>query len=118
MSILCLNENYAQVTIKGKVKDKSGNSISFCSITLLHEKDSALLKGNLTNDQGEYMIENVDPGKYMILASYLGYDPVYSTIIDIKSESKTATVDIMLQEKSIVLMKQFLLLNALSRTEG
>ena len=103
LSILCLNENYAQVTIRGQVKDKSGKSISFCSITLLHEKDSALLKGNLTNDQGEYMIENVDPGKYLILASYLGYEPVYSTIIDIKSESKMATVDIMLQEKSIVL---------------
>ena len=93
----------AQVTVKGTVKDENGTIVAFASAALINATDSTLVRGSLTDENGEYKIENVPSGKYRILASFIGYDHVYSDIIDLKPDSKNATVDIFFLQKGILL---------------
>ena len=58
-------ENYF---ISGNVKDKSSEPLIGANITL---KGSFL--GGTTDFNGNYKIENLDPGKYTMLVSYIGY---------------------------------------------
>ena len=92
----------SQITIKGTVKDETGLPVAYASASLI-SLDSTLVRGSLTDEKGNYLIENINAGSYRILASYLGYDNVYSDIFEIKPENKTATVDINFLQKGVTL---------------
>ncbi|HMR88002.1 MAG TPA: carboxypeptidase regulatory-like domain-containing protein, partial [Saprospiraceae bacterium] len=92
----------AQITIKGTVKDETGQPVAYASASLINV-DSTLVRGSLTDEKGNYLIENINAGSYRILASYLGYDNVYSDIFEIKPENKTANVDINFLQKGVTL---------------
>ncbi|MBK9737814.1 MAG: TonB-dependent receptor [Saprospiraceae bacterium] len=100
---LFISNIHTQTSVKGSVIDETGIPLSFVSIALLHAKDSLLELGCLTDINGSFIIENVKPGNYRILASYIGYDNVFSNIFELKSENKTATVDIKFLQKGILL---------------
>mgnify|MGYP003591945129 CR=1 FL=1 len=95
----------SQVIISGNVKDELSQPIVYGSVSLLNASDSTLVRGSLTDLDGNYTIENVSPGSYIILASYLGYENVYSSLIALKADSKRATVDIQLVNKGVLLQE-------------
>ncbi len=94
---------YSQMTIKGIVKDENKLPISFATAALISAADSTLVKGSLTDDTGSYIIENIAPGVYKVMASYLGYDNVFSDAFELKSENRGATIDINFLQKGVVL---------------
>ncbi len=95
--------SYGQITIKGSIKDDTGTPIAFASAALIQAKDSSLVRGSLTDDNGLYTIENTVPGTYRILASYLGFTSVYSEAFELKPSSQSATIDINFQQKGVIL---------------
>lgn len=94
---------YSQMTIKGIVKDENKLPISFATAALISAADSTLVKGSLTDETGSYIIENIAPGVYKVMASYLGYDNVFSDAFELKSENRGATIDINFLQKGVVL---------------
>ena len=62
-------------TVKGSVIDSRGESMPFVTISVL-DKDSALLTGTITNDDGSYAVE-VPAKKYILQASYIGYHTAF-----------------------------------------
>lgn len=64
---------FSQVRIVGKVTNGDGKSIAFVSVLLLHNNDSSLVKGSVTNELGQYEFSGVDAGLYMIKYSAVGY---------------------------------------------
>jgi hypothetical protein len=92
-----------QIIVKGIIRDESGNVVPYASASLIAGRDSLLVKGSLTDDQGFYTIENVSPGEYRILASFIGYTNIYSDKFELKSSNQTATVDINFINKGILL---------------
>lgn len=93
----------AQAVVKGNVKDNEGLGLSFASVALINSQDSSLITSNVTNEAGEYKLESIEPGSYLILVSYIGYDDLYSKIFEIKPENRNATVDLTMNESSVML---------------
>lgn len=63
------------VTLSGNVKETStGEGLIQASVRLLAARDSSLVGGVVTNNSGRYTIPNVKPGKYIVEASYIGYE--------------------------------------------
>lgn len=93
----------AQVSIQGKITDDKAQSVPFASVALVAAKDSQLIKGALTDDNGAYSILSVSAGNYRILASAVGLDKTYTPIFEIKNDSKTATIDVTLKLSSKLL---------------
>ena len=54
--VFALSENCYAETIKGSVKDVNGHPMPFVTISVL-DKDSVLLTGDITDEQGKYEIE-------------------------------------------------------------
>ncbi|MBC7885651.1 MAG: carboxypeptidase regulatory-like domain-containing protein [Saprospiraceae bacterium] len=93
----------AQAIIKGAIKDETGLPVQYASAGLIDAADSTLIRGSLSDENGMYLIENITSGRYRILASFLGYDHVYSDVFELKPENKSATVDISFLSKGILL---------------
>ena len=67
--------------LRGLVKDAANEeSLIQASVRVLAQRDSALVKGVVTNSNGAFAVENLKPGKYIVEASYIGYSPQYQNV--------------------------------------
>jgi hypothetical protein len=73
----------AQTTLSGSVHDGTSKPLPFASVALLNARDSSVAKGTASDPQGAYAFENVRSGRYIMRATAVGYQKVYSTIVDV-----------------------------------
>ncbi|NDW08495.1 outer membrane beta-barrel protein [Dysgonomonas sp. 520] len=89
-----------KVTITGKVfDDKTKEAIMQASVRMLTQKDSTYVAGNVTNIDGKFSVP-VNPGKYILHISYLGYSDSY-TNVDAGSSKNLG--NLFIKENSILL---------------
>ncbi|WP_198315726.1 outer membrane beta-barrel protein [Chitinophaga tropicalis] len=69
--ILISYSSHAQIT--GKLITAGGQPLPFANVLLLRENDSSLVKGSLTDEQGNYLINGTVPGNYLLRISSVGY---------------------------------------------
>ena len=86
---------FSQSKITGFVKDQSGNAVSFANVLLLKTKDSTLVKGAITSETGQYDIENVAKGQYLIAAQQIGYQKVFSKTFEITENTPAVQMPIL-----------------------
>ncbi len=61
-------------TIRGRILEAATQEpLIQASLRVLAQKDSTLIKGAVTNDKGDYTIEGLKAGKYIVEASYVGF---------------------------------------------
>ena len=69
--------SYAQtagVTLSGVIKNKADKSIlPFVNIVLKAEKDSSFITGTMSNEEGRFVLTNIQTGNYLLQFSYAGF---------------------------------------------
>ena len=58
--------------ISGKVVDEQNQTIPYSNILLLQAADSTFVKGTSADDNGLFVLEDVEPDLYLLQASYVG----------------------------------------------
>lgn len=88
-------------TIAGKVINLKKQAQEFANVLLLNPSDSTLIKGVVTNPEGEYVFENLESRSYLVSASMIGFDDVYTEIIEVRNNQ--VKVDPMILTEGIAL---------------
>ncbi len=74
---ICLAQDYK---IEGKVVDQKNEPLGFVNILLLQKNDSTVIKGNSSSEEGNFSIENITKGSYLLKYSYIGYKILFKEI--------------------------------------
>lgn len=75
-------------SISGRITDGGDQKIiDAATISLFKNKDSSLVKINLTDKDGNFEFQNVAPGKYYLVASSVGHLSIYSQPINVADEN-------------------------------
>lgn len=75
-------------SISGRITDGGDQKIiDAATISLFKNKDSSLVKINLTDKDGNFEFQNVAPGKYYLVASSVGHLSIYSQTINVADEN-------------------------------
>jgi outer membrane receptor protein involved in Fe transport len=98
--------------LSGKVLDEKSASLSYASVSLLKAKDSTLIRGSITEDNGTYLFSNLADGQYIIAINMVGYAKVLKGPFQINDAHKTYTVD---QVQLVPLAKQLKSVEIVSR---
>ena len=70
------------ITLSGKVQDaQTRAALPFLTLQLLTEKDSVLVGGRLTNEQGAFTFTGLKKGSYVLLVRSIGYQPVRQRVL-------------------------------------
>lgn len=65
----------SSVTLSGIVRDnKDNSSLPYVNVTLRKQVDSAMVQGTITNEEGQFTLNGISPGNYIIQATYMGYN--------------------------------------------
>jgi len=69
---------HAQADVKGKaIDDKTGQGIGFVTVSLLSMGDSGLVKGQIADSTGVFVLSGILPGKYILQLSSYGYGKLF-----------------------------------------
>lgn len=75
-------------TIRGTILDSvTHNPLQYTTITVIHPKDSSVVTGAVTDNQGNFTIENVPYGNYTVKISFIGYKKMFINKIDINKNN-------------------------------
>ena len=74
--------------IEGQVNDDTKKLVEFANVTLHHEKDSALVKAAITDQQGIFGFENIAQGRYFVKVSQVGYQKFKSPVFTLNADNK------------------------------
>jgi hypothetical protein len=89
--------------IKGILLDETDkHPVSFATVALYSQSDSALITGSVTNDLGEFKIGPMPGGDYFIAFSFVGYQSV-SRIISTDAGGDYDAGIILLSEETVAL---------------
>ncbi|MBC7848619.1 MAG: carboxypeptidase-like regulatory domain-containing protein, partial [Chitinophagaceae bacterium] len=80
--------------ISGKITDNQGKPLPFASVLV-----KGTTKGTTANNEGNYFLE-LDPGKYVIAAQYVGYDRIEKNIT-VSLSAETLNFQLSLQQLSL-----------------
>jgi iron complex outermembrane recepter protein len=82
--------------VYGSIKDGGQQKIiDAASVSLLKAKDSSLVKVALTDAAGNFSIENVKDGDYLVLATSVGHSKTYSNVFTISPAALDVNVGVL-----------------------
>ena len=86
--------------ITGNVKDNQGKAIASASLALKRIKDSSVVKLGLTDGNGSFQFSGIQPGKYVISVSHIGFAAASSVPFDVKGSGNSPVPEIQLVKSS------------------
>lgn len=92
-----------QGMISGRVMESETSGAAFASVTILNVSDSVMVKGAITDEDGNYSLRQVPEGRYLIAISSVGFEKVYLDPIDYESSQSLVLPEIRLHEASLAL---------------
>lgn len=104
--------------ITGSITDANEERQGFATVTLLSAKDSALVKGAVSDEQGRFEIENVPTGRYFVRTQLVGFRAADSEIFDFRDTDVSLPALVLtptsqeLQEVSVVAQKPLIEIRA------
>ena len=103
--------------ISGLISDESSNGLEFVNILLLSAEDSSLVKGNVTELDGSFTIDLVEPGNYLLKSTIIGYNDHWSSEIisnndHVELEAITMSTGVELEEVTVKADKPFVEMKA------
>lgn len=97
-SILCISIGMQAQTIRGNITDaETGETLPGATVAL---KETGL--GTITNADGDYILSQLETGRYSVEASYVGYEPMlYKEILIVGA--KEVVLNFQLQRNTVEL---------------
>lgn len=90
----------SQTSIKGKLVTKENEPIPFATIALIKAKDSSIVKGNFTKEDGTFEFEKIPTGNYIIKGMVVGMSNKFSNSFEITENQKDVLLENLIIEKS------------------
>jgi outer membrane receptor protein involved in Fe transport len=88
--------------ISGSVTDPAGEPLSTVGITIRSAADSALVTGELTDDNGRFRVEGLPLGRYLLRVSFVGYKPRNSEVIELTAAAPSSDLGQIALEVSAI----------------
>lgn len=76
-----------QFSIRGSVAGKNSQPIPYATAAILSAKDSSVVKGIVSNDQGFYEATNLAAGRYLVSFQAVGFRKMWTAVFDVNADA-------------------------------
>lgn len=101
LTALLISAGASGQDISGKVNGSGGGPLYNANLLLLKSADSSLVKGVISDKNGDFLIQHVLPGSYILSVSIMGYKTVFTAraiLIDENSQDIILPAFILTEE--------------------
>lgn len=82
--VVCLGA-FSQNSITGKLTTEEGEPIPFANVLVLTSLDTTLVKGALSSESGEFELDKINNGTYIVRYSVVGFKTYHSPVFELSS---------------------------------
>src|SRR4051812_37041707 len=75
-------------SVAGRISDSLNVPIAYSPVALLNAKDSTIYKGTITDEQGAYYFQKINPGNYLLKFSIPGLEEKLGSSFQLDSNDK------------------------------
>lgn len=72
--------NAQDFRLNGEIVNNDEKPISYVTLLLMNLPDSTFVAGTATNNEGAFLLQNIQSGNYLLKASMIGFDDFYQTL--------------------------------------
>ena len=97
----------ASGVIKGQVMDENNQPVEYATAVLKNSKTNQFVTGAVCNNKGEFVLEDVNPGEYVLSTKMMGYEKRDSKVVVDKNHNRVVDKKVVMNEtprKSIVVV--------------
>jgi iron complex outermembrane receptor protein len=87
----------SSANVSGSLLDEQGKPMMYATASLLNAKDSTIVKGAISNEQGVYNFDHIKQGRYVIKATTVGYQKAVSQPITVASNGSVTVPELKMQ---------------------
>jgi hypothetical protein len=102
LAVLCIGMVKAEGIVKGRILDQNHHPVEFATAALLNVKTKLPVKGSTSNSKGDFVIEKVHEGVYILSITMVGYKKYESEKITL-NDGRELRRDIVLHEDAQML---------------
>jgi Outer membrane receptor proteins, mostly Fe transport len=102
MAMLCIGIVKADGTVKGRILDQNHRPVEFATAALINAKTKLPIKGSESNSTGEFVIDKVHEGTYILSVTMVGYKK-FETEQFAFNGKKDVQKDVVLEENTQLL---------------
>lgn len=84
--------------IRGKVIDGDGAGLAFANVLLQTANDSTLVKGAITNEEGDFRFTDIPSGNYLVTASMVGFSTLSTSVFSYQENTDHTLPPLSLSE--------------------
>ncbi|MDN3585171.1 outer membrane beta-barrel family protein [Pedobacter aquatilis] len=98
--------------LSGKVIDEKGQALPFAAVRVLNSPDTVIVKSGSTNVDGEFLLDGLKSGNYLLSVSMVGYKTTKTASFALLNDLRLHTITVesnvkQLKEVSITAKKPF-----------
>jgi hypothetical protein len=94
-----VSQGFTQGIIQGKVHDAQAKEMSFANVLLWNKPDSAMVKGVVSDESGNYIFTEIPKGEYYVEVHILGYAKTHSPVFSFLGTEKNNLATIILVQE-------------------
>lgn len=111
LTLLCFGAVNAQSNsslflVKGKVQDKKGESLPFATVLVISALDSSLVKGDVTDIEGNFQIELKKEGSFRLQTSMVGYAQRISPVFQLNTDNPNIQLPYLILEEASATLQE------------
>jgi len=92
--------------ISGIISDENRNMVESASVSLLHARDSSLVKTVTSDKSGKYRFNGVADGKYLLSVTAVGHSISYSRAFEVSTGKQITGLDTIVLKKNVNELKE------------
>jgi hypothetical protein len=92
---------HANSVVKGKLTDKNNQSIPYATATIIDPETMQIIQGDMTDESGKFIMENIKPGTYILSLRSVGYEANETKLIEIRNNEMINTGKIVMTDAVI-----------------
>ncbi|SDL59558.1 TonB-dependent receptor domain-containing protein [Siphonobacter aquaeclarae] len=108
--ICCTTSLWAQQafrgTVTGKIVDEAGKSVEFATVMVLNAADSTLAKGAVADASGQFEVENLAAGRYIVSTTQVGFKKKVTPAFVLNAESPSVKLAALVMEAASQNLKE------------
>lgn len=94
-------QNTGKTNITGVIKDGGQKTLMSATIMLVKAKDSSAVKMTVADKEGNYLIEGIGTGDYMVMVTAVGHQKAFSAPFSISQDQATHAVPLIELEPEV-----------------
>ncbi len=107
--------NNSLTVVTGRVVDSKKLAINYATATLINPETLKIVSGDMCDSNGNFIIENVKPGKYILSVRMVGFSRNELKNIEITTDKKIVNIESIAMNESIVSLNELEVIGSIKK---